>query len=720
MRRSNAFFGVPVFFNVLRFKWLLIGLLAIYAMGSAAEDNRAGCDSCRFQVESLDQPFSVIGTWLFSRDDLPQNSAVETDTTAWKIIKVPGVWQTAYGDGKNFSVGWYRGVFEFAPALIGQEVVFLVDAYMGRVSVYLDGQAIYHRPGEINIERYYSIQPIPVRFKITQARQTIAIRVDTPLMKGIYQLPFELRRYDAHDTSLSWYQFKGGEARLIASYAALFFGLFFLMVYWKTRYPLYLVAALNTLIVIPFFAAPGDNLLRVYEPERLFYLHYPGLLVAYTSYLFSQFFYKSTPRLNKILGVVSLTLAGIIASFSFHPNLDLFQKLRGVYLILMNVILIGSSYMLIRAALQKKAGALILLAGSLTFVFTAVHDTLLALGRIDSVAVLFLGTLTLTAATLFVASSIFANTFLENRTLVRTLKGLNDNLEGLVAERTEKLSVALEDLGSANNNLKSSYEQLSEAKDQLVRSEKLAALGSLVAGISHELNTPLGNGLMATSTLVDQMNALKTEMAEKGPRKSSFEAFLSTVEASADITWRSLNRSANLVSSFKKIAVDQAVATRGQFSLVDLIKDVVIVAEPNFKGKPFTIETDIPDGIELDSYSDPLAQVVESLISNAIIHGFEGRGHGTVRISAQASGDGRLKICVKDDGKGIADEHLSKIFDPFFTTTLGQGGSGLGLHIAHNIVTQVLGGDLNVTTQIGSGSEFVIDIPLSAPVTVKS
>jgi C4-dicarboxylate-specific signal transduction histidine kinase len=355
----------------------------------------------------------------------------------------------------------------------------------------------------------------------------------------------------------------------------------------------------------------------------------------------------------------------------------------------------------------------------LVFFGATLNDLLLATGRINSVALLSTGAMTFTAAMLFVASNIFANTFLENKELVKTLTAMNDNLEELVTERTEKLSVALSDLSSANSDLKSSYAQLSDAKDQLVRSEKLAALGSLVAGISHELNTPLGNGLMATSTLVDQMNALKTEMAEKGPKRSSFEAFLKTVESSADITMRSLNRSATLVSSFKQIAVDQTTSNRGNFKIQDLVKDVLIVLQPTLKSKPWKVESSIPENFQLDSYPGPLGQVLTNLITNALVHAFEGRDQGVIMISVAAGQAGHLIIRVKDDGNGIAAEHLPKVFDPFFTTKLGQGGSGLGLHIVHNIVTEVLGGTLAVSSQLGAGAEFTVDIPLAAPVAAK-
>ena len=156
----------------MRFIYIFLVLLGFlgHASAIAVEDSRAGCDSCRIQVKSLDQPLKLSGNWLFTRDDTIDNAKVELDTSAWPVIKAPGPWKGAYPDGKNYKVGWYRGVFEFDQSLVGQDVVILLNAYMGRVNVYNNGQEIYRRPGDINVERYYATQAIPVRFKVTQTK----------------------------------------------------------------------------------------------------------------------------------------------------------------------------------------------------------------------------------------------------------------------------------------------------------------------------------------------------------------------------------------------------------------------------------------------------------------------------------------------------------------------------------------------------------------------
>jgi len=666
-------------------------------------------------VHQLDKPFSLVGNWLFTRDDAQSNTDINLDTSNWKLVRTPGPWKKAYDDGKNFKVGWYRGEFEFAPHLIGQEVVLLIDPYMARTQIYLDGVEVFRRPANINVDRYFSAQPIPVRFKVAQARHVLAVRVDSWLMTGIYQLPFEMHRFDPHDASLAWYQYRAMELRLIAGAITLAFGLFFMLIFFRTRYGMYLFASASSLAMSPHFVLPTDPLLKIFAPEPLFFLHYPGLIFGFFLFKFSQYFHKFTPRLNWVVGTLNVITAIILFMMVFYPNLDVFLKVRSVHLVLLLLNASMAMYMFVNGALNKRPGAAILSLGMLVFLATGVNDFLLANGKIESTAAMYLGAFIMLSAQLFVASTIFANTFKENFQLLAGVRELNDHLEDMVAERTRELDVAVQGLGVANQSLSTSYDHLKVAQQELVRSEKLAGLGALVAGIAHELNTPLGNGLMAITTLHDETLVLRRDMATAGLRKSSLNAFLLTVEEATNITLRSLKRSAALVSSFKQIAVDQTSSNRSQFKLGELFKDVLTVLQPTLKSKPYQIESQVDALESLNSFPGPLVQVLTNLILNAIIHGFDGRAHGLIRLSAQDGAPGWVTIKVSDDGRGIDDAHLPKIFDPFFTTKLGQGGSGLGLHIVHNIVTQVLGGTLAVTTQVGVGTVFVMELPLNAP-----
>ena len=257
--------------------------------------------------------------------------------------------------------------------------------------------------------------------------------------------------------------------------------------------------------------------------------------------------------------------------------------------------------------------------------------------------------------------------------------------------------------------------ELRLAQAKLVQSEKMASLGRLVAGVAHELNTPLGNGLVAITTLRDQLHSFQRSANEHGIKRHVFDNFLINVEQASGIVLKSLDRGARLVHSFKQLAVAQSGARRQRFALNEVINRVLVDFEPRLEGTPYQLTESIPVDLQLNSFPDALSEVLSRLLDNALVHGFEGRNHGQIRIRCKLGGMAGLRILVQDDGNGIAEADQAKVFDPFFTTHFGQGSSGLGLHIAHNTVTQILGGTLTVFSQAGEGCEFEIDLPLVAP-----
>lgn len=288
------------------------------------------------------------------------------------------------------------------------------------------------------------------------------------------------------------------------------------------------------------------------------------------------------------------------------------------------------------------------------------------------------------------------------------LRNLNLELEGRVAERTD-------DLVRTNRDLQETLETLSRAKDELVRSEKMAALGGLVAGVAHELNTPIGNGLLASTMLSEEVRSLHKTMTGGQLTRSQFEHFVEHTREASELIHRNLVKAGDLVRSFKQVAVDQSSSQRRRFTLSEVVDEILTTLRPTLKHTPFQIDVAIPEGIEFDSFPGPLGQVLTNLINNAVIHGFEGRETGTIRIIGNRMEHDQIHLEVVDDGKGIPAHLLGRVFDPFFTTRLGQGGSGLGLNICHNMVTAVLGGTLSVSSEEGLGSRFVLDLPLVAP-----
>lgn len=269
-------------------------------------------------------------------------------------------------------------------------------------------------------------------------------------------------------------------------------------------------------------------------------------------------------------------------------------------------------------------------------------------------------------------------------------------------------------LRKANRDLADALEKLRIAQNELVQKGKLAALGSLVAGIAHELNTPIGNSLIVASTLVDQTRQL-AEGYHDGLKRSVLEHYMSDADQATDMMLRNLNRAANLLASFKQVAVDQTSSQRRAFSLSEVVAEIMTTLWPSFKKTAFKVEQDIPDGILMDSYPGPLGQVLTNLVNNALLHGFEGRTTGLISISALQPEGGWVDLAVHDDGVGIPAENLDRIFDPFFTTKLGAGGSGLGLNIVDNLVSGVLGGRIRVQSELGIGTTFTLSLPLTAP-----
>jgi len=278
-------------------------------------------------------------------------------------------------------------------------------------------------------------------------------------------------------------------------------------------------------------------------------------------------------------------------------------------------------------------------------------------------------------------------------------------------ERTEQANLAL---SLANQELASALNNLSITQEELVRRDKLAALGSMVAGVAHELNTPIGNSLVVASTLADQTRILVNSYTT-GIKRSILESYMNDATGACDILERSLHRAADLVSSFKQVAVDQASSQRRLFRLDEYIEEVLLTLRISFKQTAFVVESHIQQGLGMDSYPGPLGQVVTNLVNNALIHGFEGRDTGTILISAQESSTGWIELIVKDDGIGIQTDNQKRIYDPFFTTKRNVGGTGLGLHITHNIVTGILGGRIRFQSEVGLGTTFFLSLPLTAP-----
>ncbi len=257
--------------------------------------------------------------------------------------------------------------------------------------------------------------------------------------------------------------------------------------------------------------------------------------------------------------------------------------------------------------------------------------------------------------------------------------------------------------------------ELREAQESLIQAETMASLGQLVAGVAHEINTPIGIGLTAASHIGEQADRLRERFTDGQLRKSDFVDFLSELAESSRLLMANIDRAASLVQSFKQVAVDQSSGDRRVFELGGYIAEVLFSLRPRLKRTRLTVEVDCAEGLMLDSYPGAFGQVLTNLVINALVHAYGDGAVGVIRITAQPEGDSRVRLDFMDDGAGIAPEHLPKVFEPFFTTKRGQGGSGLGLHIVFNTVTGPLGGTVSVQSWPGQGTRFTIKLPREAP-----
>ncbi|MFY7864155.1 ATP-binding protein [Roseateles sp.] len=259
------------------------------------------------------------------------------------------------------------------------------------------------------------------------------------------------------------------------------------------------------------------------------------------------------------------------------------------------------------------------------------------------------------------------------------------------------------------------YKRLQQAQTQLIAQEKLASLGALVAGIAHELNTPLGNSLLMASTLEQRTSEVEQAATAKSLRRSELEGFLAEARSMARLIMQGLETAARLITSFKQVSVDQTAEQMREFELAGMCEQVLATLRASIRKQGHYLEADIPAGIVMNSFPGPLGQVISNLVNNAMLHGFGDRAGGQMRLNARRLNEGQVELRFHDDGVGIQPIHAQRIFEPFFTTKFGQGGSGLGLSISHNIVVSLLGGSLSLDPEQEPGCCFVLLLPLEAP-----
>ena len=311
---------------------------------------------------------------------------------------------------------------------------------------------------------------------------------------------------------------------------------------------------------------------------------------------------------------------------------------------------------------------------------------------------------------------------LEKARLIRENKEYQENLETMVEERTTELNKANEELTMHKMHLQDlveertyklneSLDKLSKTKDYLIQSEKMAALGGLVAGVAHEINTPVGIGVTAASHLDGETEKFSKAYKDGEITRSALDNFLKVVTESSDMILVNMHRAADLIQSFKQVAVDQSSDSLREYNVSKYLGEIFSSLNPTFKNTNLNIIIDCADDLEIYSYPGAISQIITNLAINSLVHGFEGQIEGKITVKVEKDGN-IFKLFYSDTGKGIPKENIKKIFDPFFTTKRGVGGSGLGLHIVFNLVIQTLGGSIDCQSEEGKGTSFYISFPL--------
>jgi PAS domain S-box-containing protein len=299
----------------------------------------------------------------------------------------------------------------------------------------------------------------------------------------------------------------------------------------------------------------------------------------------------------------------------------------------------------------------------------------------------------------------------ERKRAEEMVRKLNEELEQRVHERTKALQ-------ESNQALQESLHTLELAQQQLIQSEKMASLGGLVAGITHEINTPLGVGVTAASHLEMQSKTIEQLFLNNEMKRSDLEHYLHTASESSHIILRNLERASEHIQSFKRIAVNQTHEERLRFKFKPYLDDILTSLRPQLKRVKHRVTVTCPPELEIISYPGVFSQIISNLILNSLIHGFEGIEQGEILLDVTEQ-DAYLIIKYRDTGKGMDKNTVKRVFDPFFTTRRGQGGSGLGMYIVYNLVTQKLHGHIVCKSQPGQGVKFTIWIPLETEQNVK-
>ena len=350
----------------------------------------------------------------------------------------------------------------------------------------------------------------------------------------------------------------------------------------------------------------------------------------------------------------------------------------------------------------------IVLAGSLCIILIALHwglvrpvrrlvnaSMLIAQGQLDTpIQRVYSTELATLAGTLETTRRALLRLFADVESRNKSLADANENLEMRVAERTQSLEAAMA--------------SLKRAQDEIIQSEKLASLGRVVAGVAHELNTPIGNALTVATTIAAHLDDLQKEIASGTLRKSTLTLVTEKSQEGIAIFVSNVERAAQLISNFKQVAIDQTSDQRRAFDLAHVTTEVLSTLAPAVRKAHCELVVELEPDVQCDSYPGSYGQVLTNLVMNALLHGYPDTPGGVIRVQVRKESADHVSLTVIDTGQGMTEDVRQRVFDPFFTTKLGSGGSGLGMNIVYGIVTHALGGTVTVQSKLGEGARITV------------
>jgi signal transduction histidine kinase len=415
----------------------------------------------------------------------------------------------------------------------------------------------------------------------------------------------------------------------------------------------------------------------------------PAMFLLYVQCLFPS-------NINKTMVKMGVTFYILMSGFVILTPAVVFTHVLKLSHIMLLILAPYVVFVFIKAAIKKREGALFSCMMFLVLALTVVNDVLHYNQVISTFDMAKFGLFSFIFAQAFLLSIKFSKAFRSVEELSLKQAKWSTELEKTVQERTLDLQVTLEDL------------QLTQK--QLVESEKMAALGALVAGVAHEINTPVGVSVTANSFLQQKTKEMLNVLEENKLKKSDLTGYLSAANESTQIISNNLKRASELVKGFKQVAVDQTSEVKREFGVKGYLEEIIFSLGPSMKSSHVDAKLEVAEDILITSYPGVFSQIFTNLIINSLTHAFNKEDKGTILIKVTKTS--QLILEYRDNGKGMLPEVKKKIFDPFFTTNRANGGTGLGMHIVYNLVTQTLGGTITCESMHNKGTTFMINLPL--------